>query len=160
MRRRFKIFMYTVKIKDDRMIVTCIYNDTIIEPAIFKAVFDTGAKYTVIRASSISDELHEERFENSEYKYLSGVVNGTIFKIYKVHLKQMTLHKIDIKEQDIWITFDNSVGNDILGMDVISKVAFYYDNKLQCMNVFEDISDLRHYIIDEDIKNLAAGIRN
>lgn len=152
--------MYTVKIKDDRMIVTCIYNDTIIEPAIFKAVFDTGAKYTVIRASSISDELHEKRFENSEYKYLSGVVNGTIFKIYKVHLKQMTLHKIDIKEQDIWITFDDSVGNDILGMDVISKVAFYYDNKLQCMNVFEDISDLRHYIIDEDIKNLAAGIRN
>lgn len=152
--------MYTVKVKDDRMIVTCIYNDIIIEPAIFKAVFDTGAKYTVIRASSISDELCEERFENSEYKYLSGVVNGTIFKIYKAHLKQMTLHKIDIKEQDIWITFDDSVGNDILGMDVISKVAFYYDNKLQCMNVFEDISDLRYYIIDEDIKNLAAGIRD
>lgn len=151
--------MYTVKVKDDRMIVTCIYNDVINEPAIFKAVFDTGAKYTVIRASSISDELCEENFVNNECKYLSGVVSGVIFKIYKVHLKQMTLHKIDIKEQDIWITFDDSVGNDILGMDVISKVAFYYDNKLQCMNVFEDISDLRHYIIDKDIKNLAADIR-
>lgn len=117
--------MYTVKVKDDRMIVTCIYNDIINSPAIFKAVFDTGAKYTVIRASSISDELHEESFINNERKYLSGVVNGVIFKIYKIHLKQMTLHKIDIHEQDIWITFDENVGNDILGTDVISKVAFY-----------------------------------
>lgn len=152
--------MYTVKVKDDRMIVTCIYNDVINEPAIFKAVFDTGAKYTVIRASSISDELCEENFVNNECKYLSGVVNGVIFKIYKVHLRQMTLHKIDINEQDIWITFDENVGNDILGMDVISKVAFYYDNRLQCMNIFKDINDLRHYIVDEDIKNLAAGIRD
>lgn len=151
--------MYAVKVKDDRMIVTCIYNDVIIESAIFKAVFDTGAKYTVIRVSSISDELHEERFVNNEYKYLSGVVNGAIFKIYKVHLKQLTLHKIDIKEQDIWITFDDCVGDDVLGMDIISKVAFYYDNSLQCMNVFETIDDLRHYIIDEDIKNLAAAFR-
>lgn len=148
--------MYTVKVKDDRMIVTCIYNDVINEPAIFKAVFDTGAKYTVIRASSISDELCEESFVSNECKYLSGIVNGVIFKIYKVHLK---LHKIDIKEQDIWVTFDENVGNDILGMDIISKVAFYYDNKLQCMNIFKDINDLRYYIMDEDIKNLAAGIR-
>lgn len=151
--------MYSVELEDNRIVVSCIYNDTVVRPSIFQVVFDTGAKYTVVRAMSVNKNLREEDLVNNECKIICGAIKNSHYKIYKVHVRQLTLYDIDLGEQDIWVTFNKSVGDDVLGFDIIKQVSFYFDSDIQSINLFRDMNELRHYIIDEDIKNLAAAFR-
>lgn len=53
---------------------------------------------------------------------LSGIVNRVAVRFYRYHLKQFTIGNIDMKGQDIWLTFDERVTDIISGMDILKQV--------------------------------------
>ena len=53
---------------------------------------------------------------------MCGIDNGVTVRFYKYHLRQFTIGNINMKEQDIWITFDERITNIILGMDILKQI--------------------------------------
>lgn len=153
--------MKIVDLKHNRIIATCIFNDTVDKPSIFQAVFDTGARYTVIRADRLNRNWREYNFKNNETIILTGVIRGTTYKAYKIHVKQLTVYDIDLGEQDIWITFNKTAGDDVLGFDIIKQLAFYFNNMESKMYLFKFMSEMEKYMLnDECIKNTASAFNS
>lgn len=100
-------------------------------------VYDTGAMYTAIQASSLNiPKSHEEIYRGKfEEKLLGGLVKSTykdcnFIRYYKVIFKEVAIGNIVLKNIPIWITFMDNVTNDVIGMDIISKLYTYIgDNK-------------------------------
>ena len=131
--------MYSTSIKDKRYLVRCLSISDCITSE--KFIVDTGAVYTCCHYKTIDQRISEEQLNECEFKNLSGMVNGVAVKYYKYHLKQFTIGNLDMKEQDIWITFDERVTDIILGMDILRQVIMItnpYDQKIYFCKDAED----------------------
>ena len=53
------------------------------------------------------------------------MISGSIIRVYRYRVQQFTVGTVDMGEQNIWITFDPRVTDDVLGMDVLRNVFFF-----------------------------------
>lgn len=70
----------------------------------------------------LDKHMCEKEFADHEVKIIGGFVEGTGVKFYRCRLKQFTIGNIDMKAQDMWITFDKRVKETVLGMDILKQV--------------------------------------
>lgn len=111
--------------------------------AIEKFIVDTGAKYTCCNYCTIDGALREDQIFDGEIKYIGGLVKGEIVKFYKYPLRQFTIGNIDMKEQHIWITFDDRVTDIILGMDILKQVIVIMNPYNQRIYFCKDSEDFQ-----------------
>lgn len=136
--------MYSTRLDKSRYNIICL----VILNNISKLMLcvDTGAKYTCCSYNDIDETLLEKDFKNGDFKNLGGFVEGVTMKFYKYHLKQFTIGNIDMKEQDIWVTFDNRVSDAVLGMDILSQVTFLNIEKSGKLIFFHSVDELHGYV--------------
>ena len=115
-------WVYSVKLKDNRIIVQCnILNRGKLK--FIRSVYDTGAKYSCFRASYIASNMTEKELLGHEEKLLCGFVGVVASKFYRLHVESLAFGNIDLGEQDIWITFDENVTMNVIGYDIISQIS-------------------------------------
>lgn len=134
--------MYSTSIEDNRYMVRYLSVSEHIASESF--IVDTGAKYTCCHYRAVNRGLKKEQFCDCEYKDLSGIVNGAAVRFYRYHLKQFTIGNIDMKGQDIWLTFDERVTDIILGMDILKQVIMItnpYEEKAYFCKDHKDFDD-------------------
>ena len=143
--------MYSTKFDSElRYVVTCITNQTAVR--VVETIVDTGAKYTCYRASFIDDRLKEDDMKNNASINIGGFINGdkqqSKVRFYKYSVKQFTIGNIDLGERVIWITFDDRVKDNVLGMDILQSISFmqYADSKE--LHFFTDSNELQTFILE------------
>lgn len=80
--------------------------------------------YTCCTYKALGNSMQKGELQDCETKLIGGYVKEVPVKFYKCHLKQFTIGNIDMREQDIWITFDKRVTDTVLGMDILQQVIF------------------------------------
>lgn len=91
-------------------------------------IIDTGAQYTSCNYRSINKNLCEDEFRKcSQAMCFTGYVKGhsdagAIHYLYR--LDQFYVGTIPLGSQNIWITFDQRVNNNLLGLDLLKQVSF------------------------------------
>lgn len=137
--------MYSTKSNenDGRYAVRCLMVSHYVTTERF--IVDTGAAYTCCGYTIVNKGLKEAQFVNCESKNLCGIVNGVAIKYYKFRLKQFTIGNIDLKEQDIWITFDSRVTDIILGMDMLKQVIVIMNPYNERIYFCKDRSDYNDF---------------
>lgn len=122
-----ELSVYSTKLTSDtkRYIAKCIVNKN--GPKVVDFVVDTGAKYTCCSFLSVDTKLKEADFFEKESKFLGGIISGETIKVYKYNAAQFTIGSVNLGSKDIWITFDERVSDDVLGMDNLSTVNFLQD---------------------------------
>lgn len=131
--------MYSTKLKDERFLVECV---AILGRArVIQYVVDTGAKFTCCNYKELDKHMCEKDFAAYEAKIIGGFVEGIGVKFYRCRLRQFTIGNIDMKAQDIWITFDKRVKETVLGMDILKQVIMItnpYEQKVYFCKDAED----------------------
>ncbi len=113
--------MYYASLDDNRVIVQCnIANNG--RMRFISAIYDTGARYTCFRASTLNSMLKEESCQGSETKMLGGFIGSGFSKFYKYEVEKFAFGTIDLGKQDVWITFDEAVTSNVVGDDIIKQV--------------------------------------
>ena len=143
--------MYSTNCSSDlRYIVTCITNQDQIN--LVDTIVDMGARRTCYQARLIDSSLSESQFKNKPYKLIGGFVGGkeirNAVRFYEYPLQQFTIGNIDMGSQVIWITFDDRIQDNVLGMDILRSVSMLqYANKKE-LYFFEDKEELRQFVIN------------
>lgn len=137
--------MYCANLEDNRVIVQCnIVN--LRRMRFVSAIYDTGARYTCFRASTLSVALQEESCLGNETKMLGGFIGSEFSKFYKFEVEKFAFGTIDIGKQAVWITFDEAVTSNVVGYDIIKQVnrlSFAGEGKEY---FFGDRSELLEYV--------------
>lgn len=144
--------MYNTRLSDNRYTVTCI--SVINNTKILHFVVDTGAMYTCCNSKYIDTKLTEQSLTDCEIKYIGGFNNEdkkNPIKIYRYHLDQFTIGNIDLGERDIWITFENRVDDNVLGMDLLQHVTYLQLADAGSISFFNDRGELLDYVSKQDI---------
>lgn len=136
--------MYSTKLDENRYHATCLA--VLDKVSMLELCIDTGAKYTCCSYNDINNDLQEQDFENCDFKYFGGFVEGVFMKFYKYPVNQFTIGNIDIKQQNIWITFDNRVNDAVLGMDILKQITFLSMGNLGNLIFFKEIKELQEYV--------------
>lgn len=109
----------------------------------FTAVFDTGAEHTCITARTIRPEISEEKLINlgCNIKTVVGLIHNDSaceVKYYQLKVKDFFLGNIHLTGADIWITFDDRVTDSVVGMDILSRVPYYYSPSDEKVHFFKN----------------------
>ena len=154
--------MYSVDINDNRVMIQCNF----IKPRFLKcsAVYDTGAQHTFITALSLDPNLTEDDFIDSEQITVGGLIDSQEINIigYKIHVLNFYLGNIHITGVDVWVTFDDRVTDNIVGMDVLCRVnrlSIAYSGKEL---FFKDTQEMLDYTIQvsRKIKECISNIES
>ena len=130
--------MYSTSIRDNRITtkLNLSYNSKYMQ---IRCVYDTGAMYTVIQASSLGFDRDYESvlMRTADVKYIGGLIGSKgedklYAKYYGMEIESLALGNIILKNVKIWVTFSDSVIDDIIGMDIIQRVQTYID----CGNIY------------------------
>lgn len=130
-----------------------------------RCVYDTGAMYTAINALSLDfDNSYKDYFRNvAEVKYIGGLIvnkdnkgiSSDFAVYYKLHLNEVSIGNIVLKDVQIWVTFDDNVSNDIIGMDIISRLyTFICDGEVHVTNNKDEFNKFitsRRRVLNEDL---------
>ncbi|MBR2215549.1 MAG: retropepsin-like domain-containing protein [Selenomonadaceae bacterium] len=134
-----------------RYVVVCIANAT--EIIMVDAVVDTGARYTCFRANTINPMLLEKDFIHLPHRDFGGFVDGKNktqqMRFYQYHLKQFTIGNIDMGVQDIWITFDTRISDNVLGMDILQSIDFLQYRNTGRIIFFQNKAELVKYVTND-----------
>ena len=131
--------MFSTKLNSSqKYIVTSILNNENV--FLLDGVFDTGAMYTCYRGDMLG--LVEDDVRHNPSKTLRGVVGDSSFTVYKYTVPQYTIGNIDLGCSDIWVTFNEQVSDNVVGMDHISKVCFFQDANTDTLRVSRTKSEL------------------
>lgn len=133
--------MYEVGLSDkSHYTVQCIsyYKN----PVVVSYVVDTGAVYTCCRYDFLDLSLRQEDFDDGEAIVLGGFVNNEYMKFYPLELKQFTIGNIDLGKQKIWITFDERISENLLGVDILSKVWYCNHPEKEKLQIFRDKDEM------------------
>lgn len=126
--------------KRNRYFCSCLLNNVTVVRV--ETVIDTGAYYTCYTAdtlnSLLSDEITEKMFKNAPFIELHGFVETMPVRFYKYHLRQYTIGTIDLGSQDVWITFDKRVKNNLVGMDILKQLYFVHEPENKRIVLFKD----------------------
>ncbi len=147
--------MYRVELDPSnlRYAVTCLIlkeNDKTEWPSWGDVIIDTGAQRTAYQASFISTKLLEEDFKNNEAIAIGGFVDGdkkqqkAVF--YKLRVAKFNLGNIELQDQDIWITFDKRVTQNVVGMDILRQLSFLQIENNDELIFFDNARELADYI--------------
>ncbi len=112
------------------------------------AVYDTGAQHTCFTALSINSKLTVEDFKDSEKLTVGGILAGSEngIEYYKMYVKDFYFGNILITGVDVWVTFDDRVTDNVIGMDVLyrlNRLSVAYSNKEL---FFKDTQEMIDYI--------------
>ena len=156
--------MYSMKLNSDmRYVVTCIVNNKDASPALVDAIFDTGAKYTCYKAETIDSHIVESRLRNNKTKFIGGFVDGSnnknAAKFYKFDVMQYVIGGIDLGRQQIWVTFDNRVSDNVIGMDMLQKLNFLQHTQ-EGLTLFKNWEELSRYVLGGDISRKVQNDKN
>lgn len=150
----------SAKLVRDRVTISCIINRGEHKKALLRPVFDTGAMYTLLRASRLGRNLRKSDLDIVEKRVITGFAKDRPFEIYRIKVLQLTVSNISLEEQYIWITFDDSVGDDVIGFDILKNLNFFYSNVDNAIHIFRTFKDMQDYMIDDaNVQNLAAAFR-
>lgn len=131
--------MYSTNLGDNRYLVRCL---TVAEDInVNKFIIDTGAKFTCCNYGFIDKDMQENGLSDCETKLIGGLIKGEFVKFYRYRLKQFSIGNIDMKEQDIWITFDPRVTDIVLGMDILKQVIVITNPYNQMIYFCKDFDD-------------------
>ena len=134
-----ELSVYSTNLKDNRYLVRCL---TVAENTyVNEFVVDTGAKYTCCNCSFVDRAMNENMLSNCDVKLIGGLVRGEFVKFYKYKLKQFTIGNIDMKEQDIWVTFEQRVTDAVLGMDILKQIIIVTNPYNQMVYFCKDCND-------------------
>ncbi len=139
--------MFSTSFQDSlRYIVVCITNSRVI--SLVDTIVDTGAIYTCYMAHSIDIELTEADLQENEHRDFGGFVDGKnrMVRFYQYHLKQFTIGNIDMGAQDIWVTFDKRISDNVLGMDILQAVDFLQFRNTGKISFFQNEAELSDYV--------------
>ena len=134
---------------------------------IIQAIIDTGAKKTCFMASSFKEiELKEGNFDINDSIRIKGLVtkdqkdNEVSCIYYRYKVKQITIGNIDLNQQDIWVTFDDRVTDNVLGLDLLCRIGMIQLPNQSNLAIFRDKNELYKFIIEnvQDLNEL--GIIN
>lgn len=114
--------MYGTKLKDDKYLVVCFAVGRQVK--VINFIVDTGAMFTCCNYKFFDTNMAEKDLRENEIELLSEFVKGAPLKFYKLSLRQFTTGNMDLGKQNIWITFDERVTDNMLGMDIPKKVIF------------------------------------
>ena len=132
-----------------RYTLTCIINNDAL--SLVDTIVDTGAFWTCYKASEISEELSEIQFVDKDFKDIGGFINGTknnnSVRFYRFDVKQFTIGTVDLGSQTIWITFDDRINDNVLGTDILRKVAYLQYEDSDAMYFFKDKDELKKFVI-------------
>ena len=133
-----------------RYTVTCIINQSVIR--LVDTIVDTGAKYTCYRARLIDSSLTEEQMIRNIHKDIGGFVDGerksNAVRFYQYCVKQFTIGNIDLGKRNIWVTFDQRVKDNVLGMDILHSVNFMQYEDSDELLFFGSRTELRAYVVN------------
>lgn len=142
--------MFSIICDGLRYTVTCLINNGAV--TMVDAIVDTGALYTCYKAEQISDTLTEEQFIDGECRLIGGFVSGrqnqNAVKFYQYFVPQFTIGTIDMGARSVWITFDERISDNVLGMDILKSVAYMQ---------LEDSNELYFF---KDRRELFSAVRN
>lgn len=136
--------MYSISAnKKNRFVAPCILNHTV--TACISTLVDTGAFRTCYHASYLVVPPAEETMLNSPSIRLDGFVAGASLKFYQYTVRQFTLGSIDLGTQNIWITFDKRIAENVVGMDILQQVYFMHLADKQQLCLFKTQDELNAY---------------
>ena len=151
----------SAKLVRDRVTISCIFNRGENKKVLLRPVFDTGAMYTLLRASRLGRNLSKSDLDIVDKRVITGFAKDRPFEIYKIKVLQLTVSNISLEEQYVWVTFDDLVSDDVIGFDILKNLNFFYSDIDSTVHIFRTFKDMQDYMIDDaNIKNLAAGIRD
>lgn len=136
-------------------LLNCRYNQNcVIFADIGKDVqflIDTGTCWTTCHYSSINKFWQESDFSGAVYTYFGGYSGNKDFgaKHYKYHLKKFQIGDIDLGERDIWVTFDENVNENLLGLDILQDIIFLQIAKTGRFVFFKSMKELQDYILSQ-----------
>ena len=95
--------------------------------------------------------LSEKDFADAACKHLTGFVSGRnttkdSVKFYDYRINQFTIGNINLGEQNIWITFDDRIKDNVLGLDLLQKICLLQFNDTQELLFFKDKQELLEYV--------------
>lgn len=150
----------SAKLVRNRITISCIINMGEHKRTLLRPVFDTGAMYTLLRASRLGRNLSKSDLDIVDKRVITGFAKDRPFEIYKIKVLQLTVSNISLEGQYIWVTFDDSVVDDVIGFDILKNLNFFYSNADSAIHIFRTFKDMQDYMIDDaNIKNLAAAFR-
>ena len=141
--------MYSTSCTSDlRYIVTCITNEDSV--SLVDTIVDMGAKRTCYQARLIDSSLKESDFKGKPSKLISGFVGGREIKnaarFYEYQLRQFTIGSIDMGKRVIWITFDDRIQDNVLGMDILRSVSMLQYADENELFFFNDKAELKSFV--------------
>lgn len=132
--------IYTSKLKDKRFVPVCIVNKNG-NFALVDTLFDTGALYTCYNISSL--RLNYNDIKHCKKKYINGIDDKTnsVVTLYEYRVTQFIIGNLNLGTQTIWVSPDNSLGNNVLGMDIISRIGFIKKLNEDKLYIYNDVTD-------------------
>lgn len=156
--------MQNIKLIDNRFYIDCdfVLGTRFDKPRIetINFIVDTGARYTCCYYRDLDRRLDENLFEKQEHIDLGGFVEGLSVRFYKYHVALIKLGEyVNLKDKDIWITFDNRITDYTLGMDILKDVSFVFTQKSSSLLLFQDYDELSAYISFDKDRNCSKYIK-
>lgn len=136
--------MYNTRLKNNRYMMNCI--TMLNNPQVVEFVVDTGAIFTCCHYQEIDDSLKEDDFKDAPAKLIGGIVAGSAIRLYECPLKQMTVGNLDLRDQSIWITFDDRLSDNVLGMDILKQILFSSFPDDRKLVLFQDRNEALQYL--------------
>lgn len=132
--------IYTSKLKDKRFVPVCIVNKNG-NFALVDTLFDTGALYTCYNISSL--RLNFGDVKRCKKKHIKGIDDKTnsVITLYEYKVTQFTIGNLNLGKQTVWVSPDNSLGNNVLGMDIISRIGFIKKLNEDKLYMYNDVKD-------------------
>lgn len=122
--------------------------------SLVKTIVDTGAMRTCYVARLVNADLKESDFKNKPKITLCGFIKGKNSKeeknesgivCYAYSVKQFKLGSIDLGNQTIWVTFDERVTDNVIGLDILNKVSFLQYGNTNTLSFFSSKTELNAY---------------
>lgn len=139
--------MFSTSFHDSlRYIVVCLTIHHTIKAV--ETIIDTGAIYTCYMAHSIDPEMTESDVSDHIHKDFGGFVDGKnrVVRFYQYPLKQFTIGNIDMGAQNVWITFDKRISDNVLGMDILQSIDFLQFRDTGRISFFQNKAELAEYV--------------
>lgn len=145
------IILQNIKLIDNRFYIDCdfVLGTRFDKPHIetINFIVDTGARYTCCYYRDLDRRLDEKLFEKQEHIDLGGFVEGLSVRFYRYHVALIKLgDNVNLKDKDIWITFDSRITDYTLGMDILKDVSFLFTQKSNSLILFQDYNEMTAYI--------------
>ena len=140
--------MFSTNLTKNSYVVVCIANGAVVK--LVDTIVDTGAARTCYRARNIDRKLTETDVADNPHIDICGFVDKTspenAVRFYKYPVKQFTIGTIDLGKQDIWITFDKRISDNLLGLDILQKVTFLQIANSHSLSFFDDMDDFNKFV--------------